>query len=280
MIPLTITVDRYNDIEKRTYNCQVAVNKILTPRVVPSIIAGASLMFGNLPPNHTIEYKGAIGIEGFEPIVFENVSTAAGLREVLTESTASIAMLMNNPYKKVNIKSFDFEVRIVPKNILSHIWSIDLSDSKVKAGEQIEIEAVLESVLAGKKRYRLTLKIPTDLKPGVYDLKVLGWDGYKNFLTKAAPYRFTPENTETLISAINDTLSISRNRLYFVLSLPSGGVMLERAELPDLPATKALVLSDAKRTLTVQPYQHWIEDSLETGTVVIDQRVMRITVEK
>ena len=55
---------------------------------------------------------------------------------------------------------------------------------------------------------------------------------------------------------------------------------MEREELPDLPATKVLVLQDAKRTLKIQPYQHWLENVVETGTVVIDKKTMRITVEK
>jgi len=67
--------------------------------------------------------------------------------------------------------------------------------------------------------------------------------------------------------------------LYCILLLPAGGVTLENAELPDLPATKALVLQDAKRALTARPYQHWVERSLRTDAVIIDKKVMQITVE-
>jgi len=59
-----------------------------------------------------------------------------------------------------------------------------------------------------------------------------------------------------------------------------GGVTVEKAELPDLPATKALVLQDSKRPLSTQPYPHWLEKTADTGTIIIDQKVMRITVEK
>ncbi len=83
-----------------------------------------------------------------------------------------------------------------------------------------------------------------------------------------------------LIEALNYSLGVGRAKLYFLLSLPPGGVTLEQAELPDLPGTKALVLQNAKRTLRIQPYPHWIERSLETGTVVIDKKVMKITIEK
>ncbi len=280
MIPLTIRVERYNDPEKRVYNCQVANNRLLTPLLIRSAVAGAALSFGKLPPDHTIEYKVDIGINGEESISFENVSTGMGLAEMIKESTGSVAMLLNNPYKKVDIKSMDFDVRIAPKNISSGIWSVDLSDSKVKAGQQIDVSIVLESVLAEKKKYRYSLKIPEITAPGQYDLIICGGYDYQQFLRKAEPYKFVPQNLPTLLEALNNLLAIERDKLYCLLVLPSGGVAVEKAELPDLPATKALVLGDTKRTLIIQPYRHWLEKSFRTGTIVMDKKVMRITVEK
>jgi hypothetical protein len=279
-IALTIRIDRYNDIEKRVYNCRVANNRLLTPLLLQSAVAGAAYQLGNFPPDHMIEYKVAIDLEDDESINFENVSTARGLIELIIESVGSVAMLMNNPYEEVGIESIDYDIRIVPRSIVSHIWSLELSDSKVKAGENIEIGVIVESVLAGKKKYQCTLEIPEDLAPGRYDLTVCGSPDYERFLLKAVPYKFIAQSVPGLIEALNYSLGVDRDKLYFLLSLPPGGVALEQAELPDLPGTKALVLQNAKRTLKVQPYPHWIERSLETGTVVIDKKVMKITVEK
>ena len=279
-IPLTIRIDRYNDIEKRVYNCRVANNRLLTPLLLQSAVAGAAFQLGDFPPDHTIEYKVAIDLEDAESINFENISTARGLIELIIESVGSVAMLMNNPYEEVGIESIDYDIRIVPRNIISHIWSLDLSDSKVKAGENIEIGVVVESVLAGKKKYQCTLEIPEDLAPGRYDLTVCGSSNYERFLMKAVPYKFIAQSVPGLIEALNYSLGVGRDKLYFLLTLPPGGVALEQAELPDLPGTKVLVLQNAKRTLRIQPYQHWIERSLETGTVVIDKKVIKITVEK
>ncbi|MHC4808072.1 MAG: hypothetical protein ACYTBX_17685, partial [Planctomycetota bacterium] len=274
MIPLTIRMDRYNDTEKRVYNCQLANNRLLTPMVLRLTVAGAALYLGDFPPDHMIEYKVAIGVGGAKLITFENVSTDLGLAEMIRESIGSVVLLMNNPYKKVDIESIDFDIRIVPRSIVSHIWSLDLSDSIVKAGENIEIGVVVESVRMEKKKYQCGLKIPEDLAAGKYELTVCGWQDYMLFLQKTVPYRFMAPNMPRLIEALNYSLGFGRDKLYFLLVLPPRGVAVEQAELPDLPATKA------KRTLKIQPYRHWIERSLETGTVIIDKKVMRITVEK
>ncbi len=280
MIPLTVKIARYNDPEIRVYNCQIVNNQILTPALLRSAIAGAAFYLGDYPPEHMIEYKAAIAVEGAESITFENVSTDIGLNEMIMESAASVALLMNNPYKKVNIESFDFDIRVLPKSIVSHIWSADLSDSKVKAGEQIDIEVVVESFLTGKQRYQFSFEIPQELTPGRYKLIVCGSRGYMQFLRKAVSYKFTARSFPELIEALNHILQIKRDKLYCLLTLPPGGVTVENAELPDLPATKALVLQNMKRTLITQPYQHWFERSLETDTIVIDEKVLSITVEE
>ncbi|MFA5251700.1 MAG: SpoIVB peptidase S55 domain-containing protein [Phycisphaerae bacterium] len=279
-IPLVITVDRYNDAQKRVYNCRIANNQLLTPLVLRSAVAGAVLMLGSLPPDHTVEYKVVIDVEGTAPIAFENVSTGIDLDEMLEEGVGPVTVLLNNPYEKVDIKSINFDIRIVPKNISSRIWSVDLSGSRVKAGRELDVTIVVESFLAEKKEYRRSLKIPRDLASGKYDLIVCGGRGYQEFLMKTAPYKFVPQNMESLVEAMNNLLTIGRGKLYCLLVLPAAGVTVERAELPDLPATKALLLQDAKRTLRSQPHARWLEESLSTGTVIIDEKVMQITVEE
>lgn len=280
MIPITITIDRYNDTQKRIYNCQAVDNRLLTPVLLGYLVAGTTLVAGNLPPDHMIEYKAAIDIEGFDPVTFENVSTSSGLTEIMTETTASLMLLFNNPYEKVNVKSVEVDIQIVPKNIAAHIWSVELSDSKVKPGDNVDIAVIVESFLAGKKKYHYSFQLPENLQPGKYSLLVTGAYGYYEFLRKAAPYKFVPQNVQTLIKAMNNILHIRRDRLYCILQLSPAGIAVEKAQLPDLPATKALVLSDAKRTLRTLPYQQWLEKSLRIGNVVIGKKVMKITVEK
>ena len=187
---------------------------------------------------------------------------------------------MNNPFKTVDIKSIEFDLAIVPESVIAHIWSVDLSDSSVKPGQTVDVSVVVESWLSRKRSYRYKLRIPENLPPGSYELIISGAENYQKFLRKAAPYRFTADDLPSLIDAVNNIVNIRRDNLYFVLALPPGGLTIQKALLPDLPLSKALVLTDVKRTLETMPYQHWIEDKLHTGSVVIDKKSVQITVEK
>jgi hypothetical protein len=278
-IPLKILIDHCNDSQIRTYNCQIAANELVTPAYLEMALSGAALQSSDLPREHMIEYNFKIGIENGEVVSCNNISSDHGLNEAIGECVAVVTLVMDNPFKKLNIESIECEIKIKPQNMTSTIWSVDLSSSKVKAGDTIEVGVILESFLGGKKKYIQKIDIPDNLKPGTYDLSISGSNGYEQFLTKAAPYKFVAQNVPDLIGAIRNALGISRDKLYFVFVLPAGGVTLEKAELPDLPATKTLILQDKKRGLAVRPFQHWIENSIDADSVITNQKIMRITVE-
>jgi len=280
MIGMTINVDRYNDTQARSYNCRVAENQTLTPRLILSAISGSALMLGDMPPENTVEYKVSLAAEDCEPIVFENRSTGLGVNELLLEVADVVSMLMNNPYKRVRVSSINVDLAISNKSSVSHIWSVELSDNKVKPGEKVKVDVILESVLAGKKKYSYELAIPKELKDGKYELLVCGGQGYQKFLSKAAGHKLSVQNFDTLIKAINNLLHIRRDRLYCVFVTGTSGVAVEQVELADLPATKSLVLFDPKRTLKASPYYHWQEKQFEISTLVIDQKKLSIKVEK
>jgi hypothetical protein len=279
MIPLRITVDRYNDSETRTYNCQLAINQILTPMVLGLAVKAVVTMLGELPPENSIEYSVKIATAETRPICYKNISTATAFTELTTENIGTVAMLLNNPYRKAQLTSVELDIKISDKNLLSKIRSVDLSDTKVKPGDNIDVSVILENYLAESKKYQFQLEIPKDLAPGEYNIIVSGSSDYQGFVKRSAPYRFTPTSLNTLVEAINELLQMRRDRLYCLLILPEAGVAVERAELPDLPATKSLILSDASRTLKIQPYQQWLEKSIQTHTVVIDDKIMKITVQ-
>lgn len=279
-IDLKIQIDRYNDTQKRVYNCQLATHRLLTPRFLELAVFGAAKYLGNLPQDHMIQYDVTISLENAELITCNNVSSGLGLNEVLAEGIGSVILLMNNPFKKIDIDSIEFDISIKPRNINAAIWSLDLSDTKVKAGENIEIEAIIQSVLSVKKKYTFNMKIPQELAPGKYELIACGTEAYEQFLAKTVPHRFIATSMPELIEALNKALNIPRNRLYCLLVLPPSGVTVEKSELPDLPATKAMVLQDTKRSLKIQPYQHWIEKRIKTGTVIEGKKVVKITVEQ
>jgi hypothetical protein len=279
-IPLAITINRYNDTEIRTYNCRIVNQEMLSPIMLMTAISAAVQMRGSLPPEHCISYKITFGLDGFAPLVFENVSSVDDGAAMLKESIAVIGLCLNNPYKEITITSINVEATIQPKNIISHIWSLAISNTVVKAGQTVNISVVVEPYLAAKHTYTMNLQIPADIKPGEYELTVTGAMGYEQFLRKSAPEKFRTDNLSNTLTAIRNLSQMRRDRLYLVFVLPASGVAIENAVLSDLPASKAVVLQDDKRLLSARPYQNWIEQSVQTDSIVGDSKTIRIKVEE
>lgn len=281
MIPLSVHVEPCNGDKLKTYNCQVACNQVLTPLLVRATLVGASMPFGDgFPPDHTVEYSATIRLEDGQTIQFANTSTGLEIAEMVAETSGSLALLMNNPYGCPEVAALEASVNVSPKNITSYIWSVNVADSTVKPGDEIDLEFVIASFLKEKKKYQVKLNVPKSVAPGKYNVMLLGSEEYENFLRKAVPYRFVATNRKTLVEALNGALNINRTKLYCLLILPPEGIAIDRAELPSLPETKSLILQSNKWAMPAQPYPQWIEKVVETGTVVADKEMIPITVEK
>jgi hypothetical protein len=124
------------------------------------------------------------------------------------------------------------------------------------------------------------MTIPKDILPGNYKLIAGGINDYIEFVINTAPYKYTPQNLPSLISILNDVGNIQRTNLYMVFILPANGIALENAELPELPLSKAMLLNSDKRSMPTMPTVKWLEEKIPIDSIVIDSRMIDITVEK
>ncbi|OHB52598.1 MAG: hypothetical protein A2Y10_19130 [Planctomycetes bacterium GWF2_41_51] len=280
-IPMTITVDRFNDEKVRTYKSYVAAHKYFTPLLTSACLSGTATMLGDLPAESSVHYKTRIGINGYDPITIENFSSSDDLQTYISDSVGALNLIMNNPYDRPEITSLEFEIKIQPQNLVSHIWNFEVSQTTVKPGQTIAVSITLEEFLnTSIKAYKTEIKIPEDTEPGDYMLTAGGADNYRMFLAQYAPYKFMPENMPNLIKVINQIGNMKRNSLYVTLALPASGIAIENSQLPQLPVTKSLLLKSDKRAMTVMPDADWIEKIMPVGTVVLDSQNLTITVEK
>ncbi len=279
-LPLTLRLKHFSRNQQQVYRCRLAYHKLLTPDLLNATIQGAVLGLGTLPPEHTLTYQGAIRLHTNRLIQFSNVSTGIGLREVLSESIGTALLLMDNPYQEIPIKAIELDVSIRPENKLARISSITVSDLHVKPGEPVQVSVVLEAYHAEKKRYDFTITVPKTLKPGSYQLTVCGTPGYIQHIRRLASHRMVAMDIPSLLDALDYVLGIQRDQLFCLFTLPASGVIVERNELADLPASKSMVLQTAKRTVRMLPYVPWMETSQSVDRVVVNRHSAKINVKQ
>ncbi|MBN1124037.1 MAG: hypothetical protein JXA82_03455 [Sedimentisphaerales bacterium] len=281
LIPVTIHVNRYNDPQRRTYRCQMANDRLRGPALLQSAIVGAIEMYGDMPPEHTIRYSGAVDVQGFETIHINNISSGSNYLDAVSDVAGAVEQAMLNPFARTQVQSISMEIDFQNKNIRAGIKQAELSDLSVKPGQLIQLDVVLQSYLSEKTYQTVNVTIPDDIPSGSYDLFILGSDEYTKFISRTAPYKLTGYDMPTLIKALRTLLAIRRDHLYVVLSLPDGGLTIQQDELPHLPATKTMLMQDDKRlTTSTRPMKHWITQSHCVGKVVSGSQTVKITVEK
>lgn len=280
LIPITITVKRFNDSKTKTYNCQIAYNRMYTPMLIQTAISGAGTLAGPLPPDHSVKYKTTVNIEGFDPIVFSDLSSGTKLNEIIPEAAGTVSLLMTNPYENINIDSIDVQIDITAENTRAVIDTVKISNTTFKAGETAKIDVILQGNRIPKFAYSETIKIPEDTLPGDYSIYVAGGYEYERLLRKLAPQKTTARSLETLVDAIKILSRIRHDRLYFILQLKPSGVTIMQKELPYLPDTKTILLNSKKRTIRVQPLNHWVEKTIDIEKVLLGIKEIKIKVRK
>lgn len=278
MFPLRIRLERSDLGQTKDFECQVAVHPSLTPLVLRVAVLSAALYYGQLPPEHSLEYQGVIEIDGFDAVQLDNLSSDSEAMEVASEVSAIANLLMNNPYQEARIRSVELSLRFSARSRQADIWSAELSDDKPKPGQSITISAVLEPFRADKTVHSIPLQIPADLKTGTYMLQVLDSDEYLAFLQKASPHLFAAEDLPSMLQAVRRILQTPRNQLTAVLLLGRGGLAIRHQDLPDLPPSRALLLQDNRRFTPAVPLQNWIQthQSMEwipSGNIIVPIQV-------
>lgn len=278
-IPLKINVKRYNDPRDRTYDCFLAVERNYTPRILMVVLDGAGQMQGSLPIENTVTYQGTITVQGFEPIQISNISSGQGLAPAAGEMASAVGLLLNNPFKEVDIESLEASFQIGPDDRLSSIWAADLSQTTVKAGQTVSASVTLKSRRSEETAVNISLTIPKDLPKGKYPLQILGPDRYQQFISQMSPQRFLAVDMPTLHTALQGIFKYRRDRLYCVMQVPATGVVIRQHELADLPPTKMLLMQDSKRITQVEAYKNWVENSIEVDRIVDGEVKIELTVE-
>ena len=279
-IPLKINIKRYNDPQDRVYNCFLAVDRSYTSRILMIALNGAGQMQGGLPYEHTVTYQGQIKVRGYDdPIQINNISSGDGLMLAASEMGSAVGLLLNNPFEDVEIESLNMDISIEPQDRLSSVWAADVSQLTVKPGQRVDVSVILKSRRAEEMTVPLSLDIPKELPKGVYSLLVLGPNQYQQFVSKMASQRFVAVDMPTLHTALKNVFTYRRDRMYIVMQVPSTGLVIRQHELADLPPTKMLLMQDAKRMSPVEPYNDWIENSVEIDRIVDGSVKIELTVE-
>ena len=271
-IPMTVCVDRTDANECRRFHYNVVRHPFFTPLLVAMMAKDGCTGWYELPKEHTLRYEIDVDFGKAGKYHAQSISSNSGVRELASDLLRPIEAVMENPWTAPpEILSIDVHVTVEPKACLAEILELKLDGRSYKPGETIHGEVVIDPYRQARQSKPIAFALPADLPEGSYQLTVCDSAGCLREMQSEMPQRFDPHALGELMDALARVAAPKTDHLYLRLQLPEGGLSIKRNELPDLPASKAQILSQDQKTEMFQFTKSLVRsmkgDFVFTGTV-------------
>ena len=281
MIPMTLTINRNDTARKEVYNYRICNHRLLTA-------LGASMVLGNaidgwhgMPEQHTMSYTVAVDFGRLGKYQAAGITTDRQSIAASSDTLRPIAAMLDNPFgERVAPTRIDVEITVQPGSLAASLEDFKLGGQLYRPGETVTGVATIRPLRKDPRQLAVKFQLPEDIADGTYELTVCDAAASMMAEQREMPQRFAPRTCEQLLKAIQHVVSGRSDQLYLRLPLPGrGGLAIERAEMPDLPASRAQILSQAaipetrgfQRSLVQTLKTHYLIDGSASATFTVQR---------
>ncbi|MDP6044849.1 MAG: hypothetical protein QGG25_04510 [Phycisphaerae bacterium] len=248
MIPMKVRVDWPEDKRKQTFNFTIARHRFMTPMMVSTMIGDAAWGWREMPERHHVSYSVAVDFGKLGKYRASNMSSGSDIYWATSDLDRAVFSMMRNPYgPRPEIRSIDVSLKIMPGEIDATIIDFRLDSDTYAPGDTLTGTLTLARPRQKRTTMPVKFKLPDDLPEGPRTLQVSDWSSAASADMREQPHIFRPKTTKEFLASMQRSVLLQGNVLYMRMSLPDGaGIALDKKELPDLPASKAAMITQAR----------------------------------
>ncbi len=280
-IPMTVTIDRKDAVRKEVYNYQIVNHRLMTAGAASMVLRNAVSGWHELPEQHTISYSVSVDFGKLGKYQTSDLSTDIGAYPVASDALRPVAALLSNPFgERIAPRRIDVTIKVQPGSLAASLLNLKLDGQVYRPGETITGKVMIRPFRKKPQPLAVNFALPDDIEDGTYQLTVC--DAMASMRAEQAemPHLFAPRSTEQLLKALQHVVSTRSDQLYLRMPLPSGGgLTIERAEMPDLPASKAQILSQAK-ILETHSFRRSLVQTIKTRYLISGSASVSFTVQR
>ena len=285
MIPVVVEVvpppaDKGAKAEAKTLHFEVLDNRQLTPSAM--LVSVYQSLQTNNTAAEELSYRlsGEIDVKGLPPVAMQGLMA----QNELNPATINAALLVNDRFSKVYGNTLDqpvvtgvkLKVEAIPARMSAVLESARLSRTEVRAGDDIEVEAMVHPYQAEPRMVRVKVRVPDDVSAGA--MRVVVSDGaiVDRLTTKAGAERSVGlADTVAALNRIHEN-----DRVYVTLLNHSAQAVLEGEALPDVPLSMANVFEPLKEAQKMQLTGESVvaAGSVDAGYAVSGYQVLNLVV--
>ena len=268
-IPMRLTIDRHDAVRKEVYNYQIVNHRMMTAAAVSTVFRNAVSGWHELPEQHVISYSVSVDYGKLGKYQTADIVTDSDASPASSDMLRPIAALLTNPFgDRISPRRIDAAIKIQPGSLSASLLNLKLDGQVYRPGETITGKAMIRPFRKKPQPLAVSFALPDNIEDGTYQLTLCDAMSSMRAEQSEMPHMFAPRTTEQLLKALQYVVSTRSDHLYLRMPLPSGGgLTIKRAEMPDLPASKAQILAQAK-ILDTRSFRRSLVQSLKTHYLI------------
>ena len=269
MIPMTITYNWAGEKRKETFRFNLCNHRYYTSMMTRYMLGDSAGAWHAVPERHTVRYTTTVTYDKLGTYRASNISTGQDIYAAQSDLTRPISALMNNPYgPRIPPKRIDVAVTIENGDLSASMLDFKLDQTTCRPGQTLTGTLTVRPFKKDRETIDVRFRVPGDLPEGDYSLTVCDAGREMSFRQAETPHKYFARTTQEIFDAVQRVVQPPANRLYLRLPVrDGGGVALAQQELPDLPASKAGILSQA-RLLDARSFRRSIVQTLDTEYII------------
>ena len=250
MIPVSVEVDAPTGT--KMYHFRVLDNRALTPSAMLVSVYQTLQATNAATTEMSYQVSGEMGLKDLPGVRLDDVITQSGVNP----AAINTALLVNDRFSKVYGNDFEqpvvtglsLKVKAMPERRTAVLNSARLSKMEARAGDTIEVEAMLDPYHAKARMVRLKVKLPDSLTPGPMRLVVSDGATADKLAAKAGAQRAI--GLADTVAELNRLHANDRVYVTFLDRAPQA--VVDGEALPAVPLSMANVLEPLKAQEKVQ----------------------------
>lgn len=276
VIRFTLNVENETGFH-RTYKGNLFEHPQMSPLISAMALAESLTQTMEASSQQTFFLRSTWDIEGYEPIVQEDVSTGPNSPlQVATQHLGLYNKIANNFFAAPKVRSVTYDISFRNEWLISQIESAFVDRRRVKGGETVTVDVVLRTYHGERRVEKIEVPIPAHLRSEKLVL----------FLGDAASARIYDPDYRAQATSLGQVLEAAgrhrgRQALYVKLLRHSSGLTVEGQGLPNLLPSVAASLSSPQSQIRTAgiPYSLLWETEIPVNGELQGRKTFQIEIE-
>lgn len=286
MVKMNISVSAREKGFGRNYRLRLVKHRQVIAELALASLLGSMYVYTSPAEEGTMKMQLDVKLEGLPEVKRENIFDmqsyggfgffALPRTSPVGELMQVISALIENPYRDVTLESINVSLEYESKRRLAWIDQVTAEKASVKPGEILPVTLRLRERNNAFHTLKLSLKIPTTVKPGIIQIAICGGMLGRQARARVGARLPRAYSVEQLIELLNS--DYQNDQLIVCMSTGTMGVELDGREVCTLPSPVLEALF-SMGTSKVLPIRDFVETREKVNWLISGMALLTVSVE-